>query len=474
MTYLKEIMTNVVLITVDCLRVDRVFNYHRYTTPILHELLDESIVYNSAYATGPYTTESVPGIIAAQHSFNGVHYGDDVTWKAIPETPTLASWLKREGYGTVATLTNPHLSQERNFDRGFEKFQNLRLDEETTNQKNENGDERFQFGSLLYGIRGRMRQYDSLVNPYTLPTMMYRYLQTVQGWPTVSGEDVVDAFKSDINEKDGNLFAWTHLMDLHAPLRPSTVRSGGLSAVSRTYSQLKCDTARAARLYEPRYDTMYDSALRYVDEQIGEIVNYLKDLGKWKETVLIVTGDHGEVLFDRQSIYGHPPHYHYDDLLHVPLIVRTPDEQSGVVDSPVSLAWLHQLIAELIDADKGDFPTESGRESLLCENEGGNRIVSDTIDNRGHTIAVRNGQEKIIHHVPVGQEPSIDYEYASKNVQFDYRVDRRERLPNFDATSSELVETAEELSRYPDELSSVGGEFSRTIEDRLHDLGYKM
>ncbi|QZP38247.1 sulfatase [Halobaculum magnesiiphilum] len=466
-------MTNIVLVSVDCLRADRVYNHHRYTTPTLHKLQKESLIFDAAYATGPYTTESIPGLIAGQHSYNGWYYGNDVTWKAIGDGPTLASWLRDQGFETVATLTNPHLSRARNFDRGFNQFENLRLGDETDSTDDRDKGGLLQLGSLLYDIRSRMRNYDTVRNPYMLPVMVYRYLQTKQGWPTVDGETVVDNFTDQLEPLSDGFFAWTHLMDLHAPLRPSTVRAGGLSAVTSTYGQLQCDAARAARVHEPRYDTMYDSALRYVDERIGDVIDHLQRTGVWDDTVLVVTGDHGEVLFDRNDVYGHPPHHLYDELLHVPLIVRTPDDRAGRISTPVSLAWLHEILAVLCDFEEGEFPATSGTTSLLTDSESSAPVVSDTLDRTGHTLAVRDNQRKILHHEPADENSQIDYDYTTRDIQFNYREDPRERATIQSDISPDLTALAHDLAIHPSELPSVQGEFGRDVEEQLRDLGYR-
>ena len=119
--------TNVVLLTVDCLRYDRCgFNgYYRNTTPVLDRLAEESYLFDRAYAPGTWTSESFPGILAGSHAPD-VAYRDEPRYKSIPRgAPTIASRLGANGYHTVATITNPQLSVERNFDRGFDRFANL-------------------------------------------------------------------------------------------------------------------------------------------------------------------------------------------------------------------------------------------------------------------------------------------------------------------------------------------------------------
>lgn len=475
-------LSNVVLVTVDCFRYDRCgFDGHgRNTTPVLDELATESYIFDKAYATGPYTTESVPGILAGQHSYNGVHYGDHLAWKALPsECETIATYLSEHGYQTTATLTNPHLTRERNFDRGFQQFRNLRTG--TGEETGESGSpgllDRFDLSDAISGLRPRMREYETLVNPYTIPYVAYRYYQSRTDWPTVRGEDVVRELVSDLGGSSEPFFAWTHLMDLHAPINPRSARRGGLAAGDGTVSHLLTDASRVSLVHEPKYDAMYDSALRYVDECIGRLVAELRSRGCWDETVLVVTGDHGEVLFDRDGIYGHPRHHLYDELLHVPLLVRTPGDGRGRIDQPFSLAWLHELLSETLGVERGEFPAESGRKWTLPEPDGEpSVIVSDSLDGNGHSLAVRDGENKLIHHENARTMDAnfSEYEYIDHDVAYRYDADVGERVPFAPETSPELRSIAHRLSARPDDHPTIEGEFRPEIEQRLQDLGYRM
>lgn len=468
---------NVVLITVDCLRYDRCgFNGHnRNTTPVLDELANESYVFDRAYSTGPYTTESVPGIIAGQHSYNGAHYSDDVAWKAIPAgSQTLATYLRDQGHRTIATLTNPHLIEARGFDRGFQQFRNLRTrnDRDATPEK---GPDTLQFADLMYEFRSRMRRYGTLLNPYTLPYVLYRYSQYRTDWPTISGERVIGECIADVGNATEPFFAWTHLMDLHAPINPRAIQQGGLAASDRAVRHLLSDAARAGWIHEPMYETLYDSALRYVDSCIGRLVTALRKQGRWEDTVLVLTSDHGEVLFDRGGIYGHPRHHLFDELLHVPLLLREPSGSGKRIDRPFSLAWIHELLSDILATEPGDFPTRSGLRSVLHESGGkSNAVVSDSLDDSGHSIAVRDGETKHLSHVRVRRTDEPEYGYFDRDVTYQYSTDRGERIPMEPTARSDLRALARDLATSPDEHPTIEGEFEPELEQRLRDLGYRM
>jgi arylsulfatase A-like enzyme len=61
-----------------------------------------------------------------------------------------------------------------------------------------------------------------------------------------------------------------------------------------------------------------------VDHHIGRLLQYLKDRGRYEDTLIVVTADHGEMLGD-QFLWGKQAPL--DAALHIPLIVRDPAHQ---------------------------------------------------------------------------------------------------------------------------------------------------
>jgi arylsulfatase A-like enzyme len=72
---------------------------------------------------------------------------------------------------------------------------------------------------------------------------------------------------------------------------------------------------------------IYDSAVSYHDQQLGRLVAKLKSWGIWDQTMLIVTADHGEELFEDMRC-GHGGSLR-DSLVRVPLLVRDPSRFPG-------------------------------------------------------------------------------------------------------------------------------------------------
>ena len=103
----------------------------------------------------------------------------------------------------------------------------------------------------------------------------------------------------------------------------------------------------------------YDSDLRYTDAYIDRLMEKLKSLGIYDESIIILLSDHGENLHDRMveiQPIGHGYHV-YDELLKVPLIFVMPGEVLGgqVVERQVSLVDVMPTILDLLSIENPDF-----------------------------------------------------------------------------------------------------------------------
>ncbi|PJZ38887.1 sulfatase [Leptospira levettii] len=76
----------------------------------------------------------------------------------------------------------------------------------------------------------------------------------------------------------------------------------------------------------------YLGEMHYTDREIGRLVTKLKELGTYDETMIIVTGDHGELFspehdysyhFIMQTRFGHGE-THYDEEINVPYFIKLP------------------------------------------------------------------------------------------------------------------------------------------------------
>ena len=77
---------------------------------------------------------------------------------------------------------------------------------------------------------------------------------------------------------------------------------------------------------------LYRGEIRYVDANIGRVVEKLKTLGIYDDALIVVTSDHGEEFMEHGDVaHGHSL---YEEMIRVPLIVKPPSGSAGrVVDA---------------------------------------------------------------------------------------------------------------------------------------------
>src|SRR5437764_12092443 len=131
----------------------------------------------------------------------------------------------------------------------------------------------------------------------------------------------------------GPHFVWLHLYDPHDPYEPPP-------PYSQTYK-----------------DRLYDGEIAYADSALGNFVAYLKKLGRYENSVIVVVGDHGEGLGEHhEDTHGI---FLYDSTTHVPLVMKVPGRSNAarVVDAsvrttdifPTALDLLHVPAPERLD-----------------------------------------------------------------------------------------------------------------------------
>ncbi len=117
-------------------------------------------------------------------------------------------------------------------------------------------------------------------------------------------------------ERQAPYLLWVHYFDPHAPYEPPGFQSG----------------------LETR--TGYDAEIAFTDSQLGRLLEAAEPAGSGRGTLVVVTADHGEGLWE----HGEPTHglFAYESTLRVPLIGRFPDRrQAGRrIVEPVSLVDL--------------------------------------------------------------------------------------------------------------------------------------
>jgi arylsulfatase A-like enzyme len=92
---------------------------------------------------------------------------------------------------------------------------------------------------------------------------------------------------------------------------------------------------------------LFDGAVSAVDTAVGDLMKGLTSRGLREHTLIVVTADHGETLYEYGRGQGHGDHLFGDENLHVPLIVLKPGSVHASVPANVSLVDLAPTLCEL-------------------------------------------------------------------------------------------------------------------------------
>jgi arylsulfatase A-like enzyme len=76
---------------------------------------------------------------------------------------------------------------------------------------------------------------------------------------------------------------------------------------------------------------LYDGALLAIDSELAKLFHALKATGQWDNTLIVVTGDHGEDLFENGLLQGHGEHLRGVNVLRVPWLMKLPVTETPAV-----------------------------------------------------------------------------------------------------------------------------------------------
>ncbi len=280
---------NIILVTIDCLRNTHLsYNgYQRETTPFLDTLKGYKV---SLIATSPWTYPAVASLLTGfyPHNHGAVLEGEDRKFEISKLKPlkskilTLSEILALFGYATY-----------------------------------------FNSGIDLAMLSVRRRFNEQKLNSLT------------------DGETILKDLKGWITKQKTHFFAHVHLKDPHEPLSPpeefynyfGTVKK--LPRIEYWGSFQKPENQKGEEFEEFKENKilLYDNTLRYVDHTLEQFYGFLEDRGLMDNTILIITADHGEELWDHAELeakyfydvrgYAGIGHGHsvFNELIQVPLII---------------------------------------------------------------------------------------------------------------------------------------------------------
>jgi len=329
---------NVILITIDVLRKDMLGCYgnDKGLTPFIDSLAEKSIRFTRMQATGPYTQASFPGLLTSSYY---LEYGKPA--RLSTKRTLVSEGLKKGGITTVGFHSNPYLSEAAGWNRGWDVFYDSMHDD---------------VEPMLPYVRG------DKINEKTI-----KWLNAY-----VRGDYKL-------------FFLWVHYMDVHEPYVPER------EFVDMVYPEISMNKEAMFELFKTFLakqnvsnlekveilKKLYEIHVREVDLYLETLFKALEDKGVLKDSVVIITSDHGDE-FNEHGGLSHRDKM-YSELIDTPLFIYGTGK-SGECDALVSNVDISPTIAHLFGADPA--PNWEGRSLLPLDQISPKGCFGEAIDQK--------------------------------------------------------------------------------------------
>lgn len=409
---------DVVLVSLDTLRQDGLgcYGYDRPTSPGIDAFSRECVLFEEAIAQAPATKPSHASLFT---SLNEIVHGALSTPEHVlaPGHLTMAEILKQCGYRTAS----------------------------------------FNAGGYVRGIWGLDQGFDLYDS-----SSVFHLEETVKlasDWLGQIGED--------------RFFLFLHTYEVHHPYQPrprhvellDTGYQGSLPDEISVNLLAEINSGKreisAADLEHIR--SLYDAETRSMDEAFVTFIDNLKSSGRYDNTIIIVTSDHGEEFGEHGRIGWHS-HTLYDELLKVPLLIKLPGSQhagnrvSGMVRLIDVLPTLIDLLGlPALPSLEGVSLTGAIQSSRSTD------LVAVSSLGEGEQFAVRNDRWKLYE---IEDEPSR---------LFDLQADPRETTDVSAAHPDVLKKMKDWLTSYLENAEQARRQLTdpdRETLEELRQLGY--
>jgi len=321
---------NIFLLVLDGMRPDRMScnGNKRKTTPFIDSLVKRGRYFTNAYSVGHCSLPCHISIFTGVHPYfhkagcNLSYYNNNL--------PYLTDELKKAGYTTSGISTkNPYLSVEcgfiRHFDRYFKVIKSNTSRSKKTKQILKTTSQRFKF------LRGGM--FESLKDVYKKRERekLFDQLSKFYLYNDLGGKKITSLLKGEFDKlhKQGEpFFLFGNILEAHTPFLPPLPYRNYFGQVKLTKSLLTAFfdphsfiEGRVSFTQEEQegLEILYDSGLRYMDDLVSNLFEYLDHKNYLKDSLIIIMSDHSEMLNEHDRLIGHG-NGTYEGMIKVPIL----------------------------------------------------------------------------------------------------------------------------------------------------------
>jgi arylsulfatase A-like enzyme len=138
----------------------------------------------------------------------------------------------------------------------------------------------------------------------------------------------------DINHTEP-MFLWTHILVPHSPYLTTEPIKGTFRGNNNEFQDYRSQSQFLGKSYsadqQPYIDSLrlyYDENILYADDAVGRYLQFLKQSGRFDDSIIIISADHGESF--RHGYQGHAGPLLYQPLVHIPLLIHLPGKVNGL------------------------------------------------------------------------------------------------------------------------------------------------
>jgi arylsulfatase A-like enzyme len=354
---------NLLLVSFDALtsRTMSAYGYSRPTTPFIKQWAQNASLFAVTEAESNYTASTTASMMTGKRVWTHRKYQHSVAHKPLKsKTENIAYILSKMGYYNLTFIANPFASAEALGITDSIDVSPLVTDFFSPASLEGIIEKLFfqLFGNNFY-IYNWLGQDD-----FIFTVLLRRIPQNVLD--TEYPPEMV--FNSFLKAMDSNtktpFFAWIHVMPPHAPVSPPipfagtfnpswelreknkqyNIRPSEITPYHNKNLPFPDETKRKVSLIKDYYDEF----ILYCDSQFGDFIGQIQKRDWYEDTIIILTSDHGESFEHDYFTHGGP--HLYEQVTHIPLIIREPNQDIGrVIYDVVEQIDLPATILDLVD-----------------------------------------------------------------------------------------------------------------------------
>jgi len=425
----KDEMPNVFLITIDTFRHDYLSDFDSTISALGNDVRIPSHPQTQGVCTWPAHASMFTGVHPGTHKSQANESSIfDGTLLTIPEI------LEEEGYICSACVPVKQTSPDYGFGKGFDRF-------------------------LLRPMSWKAREYDATTNV----------------------EQIIDWLEIDY-QRNQPAFYFLHLFDAHYPYYPplsdvqlEEIDFGLIKRIPhpgdfRNYMELiKNNPIKLADRDLHLMKEYYSLSLQYVDTQVSRLISKLKELDEFDNSLIIITGDHGEDFLEHNFLYHHSL---YEANIRPGMIIKPPSNSDLKIPDEADTIDFLPTLASLVGQEQ---PVQCVGQSWMQKRESTPRITERFIEHYNISVESQGYKSILTYEKNGSKRPTRDQLKSGPIFEEFFVVDDNERLTNIPNDKKDMLRQVvyDFIDKNDSNREYSEVTLSEDAKERLEELGYK-